>query len=251
MKVFVTGGTGTIGAITIKELSQMGYEVFFQYGSNEIMAERIENNCGAKGIKIKFGDELRNVDLHRLGVPSDCDILINCIGAHIVVQNAETVTTEAADMLYKINVEVPFMFIRHMLPYMKLRSFGKIINLSSVCGLKVGENNIPYIISKHALSALTKCIALEYENVGIRCNEICPSAVKSKMNDFILAEEAKIYKIRLEDYIRQEQPDGALEPEAVVNAVLYLLSDSAAMLNGVSLVVDDGSSPYCKEDIRL
>lgn len=248
LKAFVTGGTGTIGALVIKELTNLGYEVFFQYGQNDECADILTDKYGAKGFKILFDSDNINMNLELWGIPPECDILVNCVGAHVVVKNAESVSIRNIEYLFKTNVEIPFLFIRHMLPYMKARRHGKIINVSSICGLSVGENNIPYILSKHALSALTKCIAEEYKSYGIRCNEICPSAIRSKMNDKILYTEAQMYGVNINEYIKLEQPNGTLEPQSVVNAISFLISDKADEINGISLVIDGSNNTFKGEN---
>lgn len=236
-KVMITGGTGTIGSLVIKKFVNLGYDVYFQYHDNVKFAKKLMREYGVKGIQISAEQMIEKKDFS--GVPKDCKILINCIGKHIVVQEAESVKVEEIDCLFKTNVEVPFLFIKYFLPYMKQIGCGYIINISSVCGLRIGENNIPYILSKHALSALTKCIAEEYGQYGIRCNEICPSAIKSNMNDEILKKESELYGYGLQEYIFLEGGKEPLDPEVIVDSIIFLISDKASGINGYSLVIDN------------
>lgn len=242
MKAFVTGGTGTIGSLIIKELVEQGHKVYFQYGNNEKTARELEEKYGARGIKILLELGEKNIELQKYDIPNDCAILINCVGAHIVVEEAENVNLSDIEQLFKINVVFPFAFIKYFLPYMKSSAYGRIVNISSICGLSIGENNIPYVVSKHAFSALTKCIAAEYKDYNIRCNEVCPSAIQSKMNEMILSTESQLYGVALSDYIKQEQPQGALSPATVINAILYLISEKSDPISGISLVIDNGNA---------
>lgn len=228
----------------VEELAIKGNEVYFQYNSNCDKALELEQNFGAIGIHVSLEQVFKENGLNRF--PKECDILVNCIGKHIVVQEAEKVCVDDLDELLRINVEIPFLFIQYLLPYMKRKANGCIVNLSSICGKCIGENNIPYILSKHALSALTKCIAKEYGKYGIRCNEVTPGAIYSKMNDTILSQEAILYGYDLYEYIQLEKkmnPSGDfLQPADVVKAIKFLISDDSRSINGLSLVIDNGQT---------
>lgn len=238
-RVLVTGGTGAIGSAVIKKLSSSHVEIFFQYGDNQEYAKCLAEQYGADAIqwRAENADEQTIAQLF----PSDIDVLINCIGSHISVGNMETVSVHEIKKLHQINVIAPFLFIKHVLPFMKKHKRGHILNVSSICGITTGENNLPYILSKHALTAMTKCIAAEYGQFGIICNEVCPNMIDSNMMQKIFQEESKRYHIPLDIYIKKvvkDMPDNSLlEPESVAQTILYLISDEMKVIKGQSIVL--------------
>lgn len=238
-RVLITGGTGTIGGKLIEALSHNGVKIFFQYGQNEKYAQYLSKQYDA--VAIQWCAECTDEMLISQLFPQDIDMLINCIGAHVSVGNTETVNTAEMEMLHKVNVIAPFQFIRHVLPFMRIQRKGYILNVSSICGIMIDENNLPYILSKHALTAMTKCIAAEYGKYGIVCNEICPNMIDSKMMQRIFQKEAEKYNIPLDIYIKKASEGmynrHLLTPESVVQTILCLISDKIKDINGQSIIL--------------
>ena len=85
------------------------------------------------------------------------------------------------DRTIALNLTAPFLLIRQCLPHMVRENWGRIVNISSIYGLRAVETNLPYTVSKHGLSGLTKTVAREYGAHGITCNEICPGPMKSRL----------------------------------------------------------------------
>ena len=123
------------------------------------------------------------------------------------------------------------------------RRWGRVINISSIYGIRGTTNNLPYNSSKHGLSGFTKSIAKEYAAYGITCNEICPGAVESELMERIAARKEKEGRVtsRAEylQMVRESIPAGRLaKPEEIACLALYLASDHAAFINGASIVID-------------
>ena len=127
---------------------------------------------------------------------------------------------------------------------MKKQKWGRIINISSIYGIKVEEEILPYNVSKHGLIGLTKTIAKEYAKYGITCNAVCPGTMDSSMTEYV----SKFYtksEIEKKEYykemINQIPAKRFAKPKEIAKMVLFVASDEAGYINGSSLVIDGGS----------
>jgi 3-oxoacyl-[acyl-carrier protein] reductase len=121
---------------------------------------------------------------------------------------------------------------------------GRIINISSIYGLRGVEGNFPYTVSKHGLSGFTKTIAKEYGGLGITCNEICPGPIDSEMMRKIAKREAARTGGTIKSYFEEvcdEIPvHRMLKPSELAALAVFLASPEAAYLNGASIPLDGG-----------
>jgi NAD(P)-dependent dehydrogenase (short-subunit alcohol dehydrogenase family) len=124
------------------------------------------------------------------------------------------------------------------------KRWGRVINISSIYGLRAVEGNFPYTVSKHGLSGFTKTIAKEYAVYGISCNEICPGPINSNMMREIGKRVASQSGGTVEGYLREvceEIPAKRMvEPHEVSALALFLASPEAAYLTGASIPLDGG-----------
>jgi NAD(P)-dependent dehydrogenase (short-subunit alcohol dehydrogenase family) len=143
-----------------------------------------------------------------------------------------------------INLSAPFFLVRAVLPNMIKKGFGRIINIGSIYSTRVVEKNLPYSVSKHGLSALTKTVAREYGKYGITCNEICPGPVNSRLMDEIAERNAAVLHISSDEYLHRiadSIPVPRLaQPTDIAEAALFLASEKAGYLNELSLTLDGG-----------
>jgi NAD(P)-dependent dehydrogenase (short-subunit alcohol dehydrogenase family) len=175
-------------------------------------------------------------------IEKDCgrlDVLVNNAGINIR-EPIEEMKVESLDAMLAVNVKGPFLGIKHALPLMRKGGGGSIINMSSVCGL-IGHKYTPeaYTTTKGALTLLTKSVAVRYAKDNIRCNSLHPSTVDTPLVQVLFKDPARKAE-RL-----GEVPLGRLASENdVAEAALFLASEEAAFLNGVSLPVDGGLTAY-------
>jgi len=165
------------------------------------------------------------------------DILVNNAGINIR-KNIEEMPVESFDAMMAVNVRGPFLGIKHALPLMRAAGGGVILNMSSVCGL-VGHRytNETYTTTKGALTLLTKSVAVRYAKDNIRCNSIHPSTVDTPLVQAMLADPSW----RAERL--GEVPLGRLATAAdVANTAVFLASDEAAFINGLTMTVDGGTT---------
>lgn len=167
------------------------------------------------------------------------DILVNNAGINIR-EPIEEMKVENLHTMLAVNVAGPFIGIKHAIPFMRLHGGGSIINMSSICGL-VGHRYTTeaYTTTKGALTLLTKSVGVRYARDNIRCNSIHPCTADTPLVEVLFKDPLKKAE-RL-----GEVPLGRLASIAdIANAALYLASDEAAFLNGVSLPVDGGLTAY-------
>lgn len=236
-RALITGGTGSVGRALVEAFVATGYKVTFQYHSNLTTAKELAKSFGAEAIQM---DLLKSIDLPR----TDFDVVVNSAGINISDVTTREVTLGDWNRTLMLNVTVPFRIAKLCLPYMIQNRWGRIINMSSIYGLRAVEGNLPYTVSKHALSGLTKTIAKEYAADGVTCNEICPGPIDSDMMSRIGAKEAADAGKSLGEYFRgvcEEIPAGRMaDPREIAALAVFLASSEAGYLTGVSIPFDGG-----------
>jgi NAD(P)-dependent dehydrogenase (short-subunit alcohol dehydrogenase family) len=166
------------------------------------------------------------------------DILCNNAG----IGSTQTVVDtpdDVWDRVFAVNARGTFLGCKHTIPHMVAAGSGVIINTASVAGLVGIRDRAAYCASKGAVIALTRAVAVDYVDQGIRCVCICPGTVDSPWVERLLAaaEDREAARTALE----ARQPMGRLgTPEEVAKAALYLASDDAAFITGSALVIDGG-----------
>lgn len=235
--VLVTGGTGSVGESLVVRLAREGCRVTFLYHSSTRRARRLARVTGATALEL---DLRKDCEL----TVRKFDILINSAGINENAELTRDLPRAGWDRTIAVNLTAPFMVIQQCLPYMMRRRWGRIINISSIYGLRAVGTNVAYTVSKHGLSGLTKTVAREYGRYGITCNEICPGPVRSRMLRRVCEERAAQDGVSLKEYmadVKEEVPTGRLvEPSAIAQMAVVLMGDSSGSTNGASFVVDGG-----------
>jgi 3-hydroxybutyrate dehydrogenase len=234
----ITGGTGSIGASLVEAFTEAGYGVTFQYGTNEERALKLTEKWDARQVHADF---LNGGDI---GIPMEFDVLVNCAGINLTKSLTHKIDDFQFEQTLAVNVTTPFRLIRACLPYMMRREWGRIINVGSIYSLRATSNNAAYNVSKHALSGLTRSVALDYAGRGITCNEICPSAVESELMERIAKRkeaEGEMTSANYLEKVRASNPTGRMAmPNDLAGIAVFLASDDAGFINGVSIPVDGG-----------
>ena len=168
------------------------------------------------------------------------DILVNNAGvAHI--GTAETTTEADFDRLMGVNVKGVYNCIHAVIPWMKRRDGGSIINMASVAAMVGLPDRFAYSVTKGAVLTMTYSVAKDYVEAGIRCNAVSPARVHTPFVDNYLkhtypGREAEVYAT-----LAATQPIGRMgKPEEVAGLVLYLASDEAAFITGTNFPIDGG-----------
>lgn len=239
--ILITGGAGGLGAAMAKSLCKLGAVVYLLDLDEEkgLAAQAKLQAEGGRACFIKMDLTSENSWQETVNVickdAYKIDVLINNAGINIR-KPLEEMSIEEWNKMMMVNTGSVFLGCKYVIPVMKKQHNGSIINTSSVCGL-IGHKYTPeaYTASKGAVTLLTKSIASRYARFGIRSNSIHPSTVMTPLVEKML-EDPKSAKERI-----GEVPLGRLAVvEDIANAVIYLASDEAAFINGVSLPIDGG-----------
>jgi 3-hydroxybutyrate dehydrogenase len=239
-RAVVTGGASGIGAAIARALAAAGATVTVADLDGD-GAERIAQEIGGTAWQVDLGklDALGDLTL-------DTDILVNNAGIQTVraIEDFDPVTWR---FMVDLMLVAPFLLIRAALPGMYGRSFGRIVNLSSVHGLRASPYKSAYVAAKHGLEGLSKTTALEGGPHGVTSNCVNPSYVRTPLVEKQIADQARTHGIRedevLEKVLLTETAIKRLvEPEEVADLVLWLVGDTAGMVTGASYTMDGGWS---------
>jgi 3-hydroxybutyrate dehydrogenase len=172
------------------------------------------------------------------------DILVSNAGVQHVAP-IENFPDDRWNAIIAINLSAAFHAIKHAVPGMKRRGWGRIINIASAHGLVASAEKGAYVAAKHGLVGLTKVVAIETANSGITCNAICPGWVLTPLVQKQI--EAKATEARIpiekakEDLVREKQPMlRYTSPEQIGALAAFLCGDNAATITGTTLSIDGG-----------
>ena len=243
---FVTGAGSGIGAAIAETYAGAGARVFvadLDEAAAEAIVARIRRAHGrADAIVVDVGNEASCAAAAEAvrAASGHVDVLVNNAGIGHV---GTMMTTTGADLdrLYAVNVRGVFNVSRVFLPGMLARRAGVIVNMASVGGLVGIRDRIAYCVSKFAVVGLTKSMALDHAQDGIRVNCICPGRVETPFVSARLKEYPDPEKAYRE--MAATQAVGRMgRPEEIAAAALYLASDEAAFVTGCAFAIDGGWS---------
>ena len=211
-----------------------------QVVATDINLERLEELSGTPGISVRRLDVLDPQAVNSLAAEMPpLDVLCNVAG---FVHNGTILDCpeEDWDFSFDLNVKAMYRMIRAFLPAMLEAGGGSIINMASVASSLRGlPNRCVYGASKAAVIGLTKSVAADYIQQGIRCNCICPGTIESPSLDDRINAFADPVAARKAFIARQ--PIGRLgTPEEIAGMALYLASDISSYTTGTAMIVDGG-----------
>lgn len=236
----VTGAASGIGAACARELASRG----------AVVTVADVDASGADAVAREIGGKPWAVDLLDVSaletLQLDCDILVNNAGVQSI-HPIQEFPPERFRMLLALMVEVPFLLIRAALPHMYAQGFGRVVNISSVHGLRASEFKSGYVTAKHALEGLSKVTALEGGPHGVTSNCVNPGYVRTPLVTKQIADQARIHGIHEQDVLaevllKESAVKQLVEPEEVGALVGWLASPSARMVTGASYTMDGGWS---------
>jgi len=236
----VTGGAAGIGEACARALAEAGATV--------TIADRDVDS--ATQVAEAINGRIWQVDLSDTGslesLELDCDILINNAGIQTVAP-IEEFEPAAFRRILTIMLEAPFLLIRAALPRMYRNRWGRVINISSVHGLRASAYKSAYVAAKHGLEGLSKVTATEGGPHEVTSNCINPGYVRTALVEGQIADQARIHGISEQEVVEKVMLSHSsikklIDPADVGALALWLCSDSAAMITGASYTMDGGWS---------
>jgi NAD(P)-dependent dehydrogenase (short-subunit alcohol dehydrogenase family) len=234
----VTGAGHGIGRATAHALAQAGAHVAVT-DIDEIAARRVVEEIGpGESHRLDVADEaeVEAVVAAIAGKHNRIDILINNAGFGARMPTVE-MPAERWRQVLAVNVEGSFFCAREVGKRMLAAKRGAVVNLASIMGLVGGADypNLAYHTAKGAIVNFTRALACEWGPHGVRVNAVAPTFARTRLTEPLLEDEA------MERQLLGDTPMGRfVEPEEVAAAILFLASDAASMITGVTLPVDGG-----------
>jgi 3-hydroxybutyrate dehydrogenase len=237
-RAVVTGAASGIGEAVARELSARGATVVVA----DLDAE------GADRVAAEIGGEPWAVDLADLdalaGLPLAADILVNNAGIQSV-SPIEDFDPARFRMMIDLMVTAPFLLTRAVLPGMYAAGWGRIVNVSSVHGLRASPFKAAYVTAKHGMEGLSKVIALEGAPHGVTSNCVNPGYVRTPLVEKQIADQARVHGIPESEVIEkvmltENAIKRLLEPAEVADLVAWLCGPTSRMVTGTSYVMDGG-----------
>lgn len=237
----ITGGSRGLGRAIAEAFAASGATVALATRVGSAGDEVADDLRRAGGTAAAFVADVRNEASVRdatariIAKYGQIDVLVNAAGISPIFKRAELIEPVEWDDVLATNLRGTFLFCRSVGREMLSRGRGSIVNLSSVGGSVGLPRLAAYCASKGGVEALTKTLALEWAEKGVRVNALAPAFVRTDMATGLIEHE------HFGPQLRSETPMGRFaEPEDVVGAAIYLASNASRYVTGTTLVVDGG-----------
>lgn len=239
-RAVITGGASGIGRACAEELAGRGAHITIA-DLNADAAEALAKELGGDAWAVDLSDTASLDDLSL-----DADILVNNAGIQRVSPIVDF-EPEVFRVIQRIMLEAPFLLMRAVLPGMYERGWGRIVNISSVHGLRASAFKSAYVAAKHGLEGLSKVAALEGGPHGVTSNCINPGYVRTPLVEKQIADQARVHSISESEVIEkvmltESAVKRLVEAREVASLAGWLVSDAAGMVTGASYTMDGGWS---------
>jgi 3-hydroxybutyrate dehydrogenase len=241
-RALITGGASGIGRACALRLAAAGASVVVVDRDGDA-AEKVAAEVDGTAVAVDLSD-LDAVDRLDLAV----DVLVNNAGIQHVAPVHEF-PPERFSLILRLMLEAPFRLVRGALPHMYAQGWGRVVNISSVHGIRASAYKSAYVTAKHGLEGLSKVVALEGAEHGVTSNCVNPAYVRTPLVEGQIADQARTHGISEDEVVERIMLAPAavrrlIEPDEVAEAVAYLCSPAAASVTGSSLVMDGGWSAH-------
>ena len=234
----VTGGASGFGAGIARRFLEEGARVMIA----DLNVEAAEAMAGVLGCAWTGGDVGLDPDVAEIAKAAlaefgQIDILVNNAGITHLPQALEDVSEDEFDRVLRVNAKSVYLTARHLVPAMKTRGAGAILNIASTAGLSPRPKLNWYNASKGWMITATKTMAVELAPFGVRVNALCPVAGETPLLKSFMGEDNPEMRAKFLATI----PLGRFStPQDMGSAAAFLCSDDAAMITGAALEVDGG-----------
>ena len=247
----VTGSTSGIGLAIATGFAREGCNVMLNGFSDEATVQTLCNELSAYDNKVLYNSSNMAVPAEIENLIKDCeerlgpvDILVNNAGVQHTAP-IEEFPAEQWDRILAINLTSSFHTTRLVIPSMRKRNWGRIINIASVHGLVASVHKSAYVAAKHGMVGLTKVVALETAEMNITCNAICPGWVRTPLVEKQIEALANDTNLNLDEatmkLLMEKQPSKRfVETDQIAALAVFLCSESACNISGIALPIDGG-----------
>ena len=240
----ITGGGGGFGQAIAKTFANAGARVVITDAreSGREIAKHVDGSFMMADLSDM--EATRNLSSKVIEREGGVDILVNNAGLQHIAPVEEFPDDDWA-RLVQIMLIAPFQLTKYLVPGMKERGWGRIINLSSIHGLVASPFKSAYVSAKHGLVGFTRTVALELGEFGITVIAICPGYSNTPLTQNQIADQAVTRGISESDVIEKVMLEPAaikrlVEPQEIASLALYLVSDSARSVTGTAIPIDAG-----------
>ncbi|EKF55176.1 3-oxoacyl-ACP reductase [Galbibacter marinus] len=242
--VFVSGGSRGIGKAICLKFAEHGFKVYFSYKSNKDAAHELVST-----IKDKFScpeavafqcdmsnvQEVKSLFKENKDEFTAIDVLVNNTGGHGKTAPFLFCSNEYFWEIMELNLKSVVNSVREILPIFIKKKEGRIVNITSISGLKGNPGHAPYAAAKAAVNAFSKSVLKEIGSMGIIINSVAPGFIETESVQNI---PEKYYKLRIENSIYKRMGYA----DEVANVVFYLGSTAPEYMTGQELIIDGGIS---------
>jgi 3-hydroxybutyrate dehydrogenase len=248
----VTGSTSGIGLGIARALAHNGADImlngFGDAAEIEFIRAELQRQYGVKvrysGADMSQPEQIRAMAQLAEAEFGKVDIIVNNAGIQHIAP-VEEFADAKWDAVLAINLSSAFHLTKAVLPGMKARRFGRILNIASAHGLTASPFKSAYVTAKHGLVGLSKSVAIETAEFGITSNTICPGYVKTPLVEKQIADQAKAHNISPEQVVRDvmlshQARKEFIQVEELAALAVFLSSDAANSMTGTALAMDGG-----------
>jgi 3-hydroxybutyrate dehydrogenase len=239
--VLVTGAGSGIGLAMARAFAREGARVLVHDVRD---ARWLAEELGGVFLQADLADPQAVEALGKEAAALGVDILVNNAGFQHI-DPVEAFPLETWQAMVQVMLTAPFQLIKALIPGMKAKGWGRIINVASVHGLVASPYKSAYISAKHGLVGLTRTVALEAGPHGVTVNAIAPAYVRTPLVEGQIQDQARTLGISPEEvvekvFLAQAAIRRLIEPEEVAELALFLASEKASAITGAVLPIDLG-----------
>lgn len=246
----ITGSTSGIGKSIATAFAKNGYDIMFhglESNGADIARRTGEENSVKTALStanLKDQDAINGLISETIDKFGKIDVLINNAGIQYV-SKVEEFPLEKWNDIIAINLTSVFVASRAVWPSMKKNGFGRIINISSVHGLRASEFKSAYVSAKHGVIGLTKVLGLEGAGHNITCNAICPGYVKTPLVEGQIKDQAKAHGLSEEEVVqkvmlKKQAVKEFIPVEKIAELALFLAAENSSAITGSFYTLDGG-----------
>ena len=240
-RALVTGAASGIGAAILERLVAAGARAY-AVDRDQAALQDVVRGSSAEAVQPIVAD-LTDLDAIT-DLPSDVDILVNNAGIQHVAP-IEQFPVDTFELILDLMLHAPFRLVRHTLPHMYARGWGRVVNVSSAHGLRASAYKVAYVTAKHGLEGMSKVIALEGAAHGVTSNCIDPGYVRTPLVEKQIGDQAATHGIPEDEVVEKVLLEGMavkrlVEPAEVAEMAAFVCGPASASITGASLTMDGG-----------